>query len=406
MTSTALLLLGIGTFLLLYPYLVYPPLLKLIGALRPAPPVADVASVRAWPTLSITVPVHDEEAQIGELLDSLLALDYPVAQRQILVVSDASRDGTERIVRAYASRGVELLRLEERRGKTVAENLARDRLTGEIVVNTDASVRVHPDALRHLVAAFADPAVGVASGRDVSMAADGSNAGESSYVGWEMGIRALENRVQGVVGVSGCLYAVRRELHRVAVPGGLPRDFFAALHARERGFRSVSVENALCFVPRTGSLLREYRRKVRTLTRGMQTLVHHRRLLNPLHGAVFAWMLASHKLVRWGAPWAALLAGAGLVLLLPHPAAASAMALGGAAAALGAAPWIAEWRGRAPRAPAPLLALPAYLLGGMMASVHALCRVLAGRTSPVWEPTRRERPALGSGVTSLPSRGA
>src|SRR5439155_18332143 len=214
-------------------------------------------------------------------------------------------------------RGVELLRLPERRGKTAAENAARAHLRGTIIVNTDASVRIALQALKPLVAAFADPTVGVASGRDVSVARVGAeaNAGESTYVGYEMWVRALETRVAGIVGASGCLYACRRRLYMRLVPEALSRDFAAALMAREAGYRSVAVRDAVCYVPRVASLHAEYRRKVRTITRGWQTLVYMRHLLNPFRYGLFAWMLFSHKICRWLAPWAIGLAIVGLIAL-------------------------------------------------------------------------------------------
>src|SRR5439155_1364987 len=173
---------------------------------------------------------------------------------QIVVVSDASTDATDDIVTRYAARGVELLRLPRRAGKTAAENAARSVLKGDIIVNTDASVRIHPQAIRALVVALRDPTVGVASGRDVSIARlDGAaNRGEGTYVGYEMWVRDLETRVWGIVGASGCLYAIRAELHRQFVPEDLSRDFAAALTARHHGLRAVSVPGAICFVPSGG----------------------------------------------------------------------------------------------------------------------------------------------------------
>ena len=110
-------------------------------------------------------------------------------------------------------------------GKTAAENAAQGHLKGEIVVNTDASVRIKPDALKPLLAVFRDPAIGVASGRDVSVARmdDTANVGESGYVGYEMWIRRLETQVDGIVGASGCFYAIRSDLHRTLVPEALSR---------------------------------------------------------------------------------------------------------------------------------------------------------------------------------------
>src|SRR5690606_29810682 len=144
---------------------------------------------------------------------------------------------------------------------------------GEIVVNTDASVTIRPDAVKHLVRCFADPEVGVASGRDVSVASVGAkgHASEAAYVGYEMWVRDLETQVSGIIGSSGCLYAIRAELHRRQLPGHYSRDFSSALWARLNGYRAVSVRNAVCFVPRAASFKIEYRRKIRTMSRGLQT---------------------------------------------------------------------------------------------------------------------------------------
>src|SRR5947207_8718962 len=307
MSALAAVVLALALSLCLYTCVVYPALLKALAWLRPRARQSR-RSNRARPLISIVVPAHNEAGVIAETLERILALDYPA--RQILVVSDASMDGTDEIVSRFAPRGVELLRLPERRGKTAAENAARGRLRGDIIINTDASVRIHPRALKPLVASFADATVGVASGRDVSVARvdAAANAGESAYIGYEMWVRDLETRVSGIVGASGCLYAIRAALHRDAVPEDLSRDFGAALLARRRGYRAVSVPEALCFVPRSASLRQEYRRKVRTMARGLRTLWALRALLNPLRYGVFAWMLWSHKVCRWLVPGAVLVA--------------------------------------------------------------------------------------------------
>ena len=378
----------------LYTYLGYPTLLKLVGSLRRAP--RRTAPPAEWPTISITIPVHNEAEVIAGTLERILELDYPAERRQILVVSDASSDGTDKIVSGFADRGVELLRLPERRGKTAAENAARAHLRGTIIVNTDASVRIALQALKPLVAAFADPTVGVASGRDVSVARVGAeaNAGESTYVGYEMWVRDLETRVSGIVGASGCLYAIRAELHRQLVPEDLSRDFGAALLARRRGYRAVSVPEAICFVPRGASLRQEYRRKVRTMARGLRTLWWLRGLLDPLRWGLFAWMLASHKLCRWLVPWALLGAVAALAALAAGEGWGwSRGALAGlvAVAVVGAAGW---WWPEGERPPG-LLALAAYLFAGNVAALHAWLLALLRARTAVWEPTRRSAVHLG-----------
>jgi hypothetical protein len=367
-----------ATALVLYAYVGYPLLLKLLPPRRhPAPPPR-----HGHPPISITIPVHNGAATIGAVVESLLAAPYP-GERQILVVSDGSTDATVAIVGRYADRGVELLALPTRIGKTEAENLAFDHLRGEIVVNTDASVRLDPMALLELVDAMADPMVGVASGRDVSVdPLQARNEGENAYVDREMALRDLETRAGGIVGASGCLYAVRAAVHRRRLPGHLARDFTSVLTARMAGLRAVSVPSARCFVPRSSPGMGEYRRKVRTMARGLATLGHHWRLLDPFRYGCFAWMLASHKLARWLTPFA--LVAIAIAMAAPgsgSPAGRVVAVIGLAGAALG---W--WWPNGAPPRP---LAILAYGAAAVLAGIEAWMRALTGRSAAVWEPTRR-----------------
>jgi cellulose synthase/poly-beta-1,6-N-acetylglucosamine synthase-like glycosyltransferase len=371
-----------------YAYAGYPFLLRVVSR-RTGVQVVPRVEAKQWPPVTIVVPVHNERHQIVEVLDSLLDTDYPPDQRQILIVSDASSDGTDETVLQYADRGVELIRVPVRRGKTSAENYARAHVRGEIVVNTDASIRIRRDALKALVRALSVPGVGVASGRDVSVSsADAdANMGESGYVGYEMWVRDLETRAGGIVGASGCLYAIRRELHMKPLPESLSRDFAAALVARECGFRAVSVPDAICYVPRAASLRLEYRRKVRTMLRGMQTLLHKRVLMNPFRHGRFAWMLLSHKACRWLIPWLMVASLVSLTLLAPsHGWARVLLLLGLGGAAAGALGWFWPDGRSMPRA----LAVLAYGFFGTIAALHAALKAVRGEMNPIWEPTRRE----------------
>jgi len=393
---------AIALTLCLYTYVGYPAILKILSGSRRSRSVQPPGgSFRAWPRISIVIPVYNEAAIIANTLERILAIDYPSDRRQILVVSDASMDATDDIVQGLAPRGVELLRLPQRCGKTGAENAARTHLTGEIIINTDASVRIDEAAVKHLVRAFDDPSVGVASGRDVSVSNldDHLNPGEQAYVGYEMWVRDLETSLSGIVGASGCLYAVRRELHMTSMPEGLSRDFAAALVARERGYRAVSVTAAICYVPRGTSLRREYLRKVRTMARGLRTLWHKRALLNPFSAGRFAWMLWSHKLCRWVMPWAVLLMASALaVLALSHWWAAATLVMGGAAAFVTAIGSVWPEGRPLPR----LIALPAYAVSGNIAALHAWIRALGKGGTALWEPTRRGLTSRTVGRASRP----
>jgi glycosyl transferase family 2 len=374
--------------LLVYVYAGYPLLLLILTRGRRVLPAPIPAR---WPSLTITLPVYNGADAVRAALTQVLASIYP-GERQVLVVSDGSTDGTNEVVAAFADRGVELLPLPRRVGKTEAENLAMPHIRGELVANTDVSVRIHPDAIVALVAAMAEPSVGVASSRDVSVdPGQQVNEGETSYVGYEMWIRDLETAAGGIVGASGSLYVTRASLHKRHLAGHLSRDFSSALHARAHGFRAVSVPSAICFVPRSGGRGHEYRRKVRTMARGLATLAHHAPLLDPARHGRFAWMLWSHKLLRWLTPFA--LVALGLAALLPGTGTTWSRLVAVVGVGIAALGW--WWPGtKVPRA----LAIPAYGTGAVLAGLHAWWVALTGGALPVWEPTRR-------GVATTPHAG-
>jgi cellulose synthase/poly-beta-1,6-N-acetylglucosamine synthase-like glycosyltransferase len=281
-----------------YAYAVYPIILMIVAAAKPARRSA--ANGSHWPSVTITVPVYNAISSIRTTLERLLTLDYPREKLQLLVISDASNDGTDDVVAEFRNRGVELLRMDARYGKTTAENVAVSHSRGEIIVNVDGSVLVPEGSLKPLVRVFDDPTIGVASSRDVSVGDVNHSVGaESSYVGYEMWIRDLETRTGSIVGASGCFYAIRRSVHERPLPGDLSWDFASALVARTQGYRSVSVPAAVCIVPRTAQLRIEMTRKVRTMARGLKTLFYCRALMNPFRYGWFSFMLVSHKLLRW-----------------------------------------------------------------------------------------------------------
>ena len=386
MTTAALILVLLPPAFFIFSYFMYPGLLWVLGKLRPARKIWH--DPVEWPSVSFSLPAYNEERSIRRTIDTLLAIDYPADRRQILVISDASSDGTDRIVREYADRGVNLLRLEKRGGKTAAENAAGPHLTGDIVINTDATIRILPNAVKPLVRVFQDPTIGVASGRDMSVGdiKDDANEGESGYVGYEMTVRAMETTLGGIIGASGCFYAIRRPLHTSLFPEALSRDFAAALISREHGFRAVSVDEAVCLVPRSTSLRSEFRRKVRTMARGLDTLWYKRHLMNPFAYGGFALKLISHKLCRWlvflTLPGALLGLG---ILAVSSPVARVVLGLvvGGCVAGMLA------MRTAERRAVPRLVSVCAFVFATNLAGVLAWIKALKGERNPIWEPTRR-----------------
>ncbi len=369
-----------------FAFVAYPLLLWFWSRLR-TPFVLPPEPAR-WPEVTILIVAFNEAQRLRRTLDHALAVDYPADRLHVLVVSDASTDGTDALVAGYGDPRVRLMRMPERGGKPAGENAAGPMLQGELVVSLDASILIPRDSFKPLIRALLDPAVGLASGCDVSVGDEEreGNRAESSYVGLEMRLRALETRVHSIVGASGCFYANRRDLQQVQLPTGLARDFAAASVARARGYRAVSVDTATCLVPRTPTLKAELRRKSRTMSRGLATLVYLREMLNPFRYGSYALMMVSHKLLRWllfpsflgwiigplflirSAPWT-LLFTAGMLIGLVLARLVSV--------------W-PEGR-RLPRS----VTLPGYVFISIVAGWLAWWQLLRNEQQSMWEPTRR-----------------
>jgi cellulose synthase/poly-beta-1,6-N-acetylglucosamine synthase-like glycosyltransferase len=366
-----------------YAYAVYPLILWAIAATRPS---RTTKAGTHWPSVTITVPVYNAASSIRATLERLLTLDYPSDRLQLLVISDASTDGTDDAVRTFAGRGVELLRLPKRIGKTAAENAALASARGEIIVNVDGTILVPRESLKPLIRAFDDPTVGVASGCDVSVgdARHAATSAESSYTGYEMWIRELETRVGSIVGASGCFYGIRRCIHEKELPHDLSWDFASPLVARRQGYRAVSVPAALCIVPRTAAIRTEITRKVRTMARGLRTLFYFRSLMNPFRYGGFALMLISHKLFRWLPYLLAPLALAALGLLSGESAVARvSLTLVVAGLIVGA---VGIRHNSTPSKP---IAFAGFLVAVLSAGFLAWWEAFRGAPMATWEPTPR-----------------
>jgi hypothetical protein len=197
-------------------------------------------------------------------------------------------------------------------------------------------------------------------------------------------VRLLESYTGGTVGAAGAFFAVRRVLfgHYGA---HLSRDFGSALLAREAGMRAVLEPAAVCYVHSSHTIAAEYRRKVRTMTRGLQTLFCHFRLANPFRYGLFSLKLLSHKLARWLAPLLGVIALASSLWLMRGTVAGLALLI--ALTALAAVGVVGVFSAR--RSLWPPLSRVAYLVVANIAVVRAWLNVLAGDRTPFWSPTER-----------------
>ena len=147
--------------LVIYVYAGYPAFLWILTYLTGGRPV-DTGPVE--PAVTLIISAYNEAEVIARKIRNSLAIDYPRHLLELLVVSDASDDGTDDIVGQFESDGVVLVRMEQRGGKTTGLNEAVKRARGEIVVFSDANAMYEANAIRELVAPLRDAAVGYVVG--------------------------------------------------------------------------------------------------------------------------------------------------------------------------------------------------------------------------------------------------
>lgn len=368
-------------FILAYIYAGYPLLAMTLGKVFGRP-----VDIGGWtPSITLIITAYNEEAHIADKLRNVLELDYPPDQLDVIVASDASSDETDQIVRGYAAPNVRLLRIEGRVGKTACQNAAAAAAAGEIMVFTDATTVLESNALRAIARNFHDPEVGAVAGRLTYVAKqdDATGHGGTSYWGYETTLRMAESRLGSLIGVSGCLYGVRRTAYRPIAPE-LISDFAIAMVIREQGLRTVLEPNATCYEDTLDRPDQELSMRVRVTLRSLSALAAQRRFLNPLRHGVFAWQLWSHKLLRYLSPLfctAALLANIALALQGRYLWMLALQVTAIAAGALGFVQLRTIGHSR-------VLAKPYYFLLTNLASAISIVRFLRGDKVVTWTPLR------------------
>jgi glycosyltransferase involved in cell wall biosynthesis len=368
-----------------YTYVGFPMLLLLRSWVRPR----DHRSEPITPRVTLIIAARNEERVIAGRVANALSLDYPADALEVIVASDGSEDATVQLVRGFDDRRVRVLDLP-RVGKADALAAAAEAATGQILVFSDANSHYAPDALRKLVAPFADPSVGGVAGDQRYLPADAGGeatvaAGERGYWDLDRALKLAESRAGNVISATGAIYAVRRSLFRPPPPG-VTDDFAISTAVIAQGQRLVFAPDAIAYEPVARSSDAEFARKVRVMTRGLNGVVLRRELLDPRRHGFYAIQLFSHKVLRrlMAVPLGVLAATS--LALGARSRLFRALAVGQVAMYGLGALGIALGRRRTSK----LLALPAYFVMVNVASLKAAWNVARGRSIERWEPRREE----------------
>ena len=290
--------------LLLYTYLLYPIIILGISAfLKSGKAINEEACFKS---VSILLPVHNEENNLRQKLDALLQLNYPEDLIEILIGSDNSSDATNDILNDYSLKYsvIKSYLFNERRGKAAVVNSLAGMASGEILVITDAGVIPEEQSLARMIQAFSEPYTGLVDS-NIKIISTGSKQinPEHIYQVLEYRIKKAESDAGGLLmGPSGGYYAIRRSLYRDVPANFLVDDFFINMKVLLEGYNSKIETAALAYETETGDRRGIFKRQVRISAGSFQNLAYFSALLvKPWLKAFYVYI--SHKVLRWLSPF-------------------------------------------------------------------------------------------------------
>jgi glycosyltransferase involved in cell wall biosynthesis len=284
--------------LLVYTHVGYAGALAAVARRRGEEALAPALGLAELPTVSVIVAAYAEQEVIADRVANLRLLDYPADRVEVIVACDGSPDETSARARAA---GADLVLELPRRGKVRTQDAGVERSQSEIVAFSDANVSWDADALTQLVAPFRDPDVGYVCG-DVRFVNDRGDNQEGLYWRYEMALRSLESGVRSVTGGNGGIYATRRDAY-IVVGAIMGHDLSFPFNMVKRGWRAVYARDAHASEKMVPTIEGEFARKRRMMSHGWPIMLTGGMLSPRGYDPLYALMIVSHRVLRYGSPF-------------------------------------------------------------------------------------------------------
>jgi|GEM_PF-69582 len=304
-TASATALTSLSAAAVVYHHALYPLILKRAAVAKKDGGTSFATKKSDLPSITLFVPAYNEERYIAAKIWNAASLDYPKNKLRIRIVCDGCSDDTALVAKA----AIEDMGLDdiafldshtENRGKVHRLNQVIAECETELLILSDASALLSPDALMRVAAHFRDPEMGVVCGTyrlADAQAHDDTASGEAAYWDYQTAIKRGEAALGAPIGAHGALYAVRHAFARQLPLDTINDDFILPMEIIGQGKGAVYDSEIVALETAPSPEATDFARRVRIGAGNLQQAIRLRHLLKPSFGGV-AFAFASGKVLR------------------------------------------------------------------------------------------------------------
>lgn len=282
----------ICALLVVYPYLIYPLILKKLPSINIEKSEGDFFRT------TLLFCAFNEESVIEEKLQNIEEIKKLYPNIEVLAFDDGSTDNTYKLL----SKRPDLLTVYReggRNGKAFGMKLLAGKAKGEILVFTDANVLLEPNSLQNLFAYYSDPTIGGVCGSLKYIGEEESSTASVGSAYWQLEeyLKKEESRTGNVMGADGSVFSIRSDLYP-DFPDSVLDDLTVSMAVVFNNKRLVKAEDVIAqerLVVRRGE---EFSRKVRIATRAYHTHMHLAPHLKKM-SLSDKFKYVSRKFLRW-----------------------------------------------------------------------------------------------------------
>lgn len=292
-----------GIFIVFYTYIGYGILLFILTKIKAGlKKEASFSPFNELPEVTLVIAAYNEESVVDSKMNNCRELDYPQGRLHLVWITDGSTDRTNEKLNTYPE--VTLYYQPERKGKTAALNRVMPFVHTPYTIFTDANTMLNREAIREILAPFANPRVGCVAGEKRIMVRSkdsASSGGEGFYWKYESKLKAWDSCLYSTIGAAGELYAIRTSLFQAMPEDTLLDDFILSMKIAIQGYKIAYCDKAYAIEDGSADMKNEEKRKIRIAAGGIQAAYRLRYFLfsNPFRLSTLKFQYFSHRILRW-----------------------------------------------------------------------------------------------------------